>query len=88
MEVRVLSSAIPVFFFERPLKYSSVRRIPRAAPQRFCRIAYHLVAGKQVFRHPCLRERGWILDKLLASHIERGTPWPTILADLQEATKP
>jgi transposase len=52
---------------------------------RFCRIAYHMVAGKQVFNHPCLRERGWILDKLLAFHLERDTPWPTILADLQQA---
>lgn len=52
---------------------------------RFCRIAYHLVAGKQVFHHPCLRERSWILDKLLAFHLERDTPWPTILADLHEA---
>jgi hypothetical protein len=37
---------------------------------RFCRISYHMVAGRQVFRHPCLRDRGYILDKLLTFHTE------------------
>lgn len=32
---------------------------------RFCRIAYHMVAGSQVFHHPTLSERGYIFDKLL-----------------------
>jgi transposase len=32
---------------------------------RFCRIAYQLVAGRQVFRHPCTRERDYILNKLI-----------------------
>jgi transposase len=53
---------------------------------RFCRIAFHMVAGRQVFHHPCLRERGYILDKLLAFHMEHQTPWEQTLRDLHHAT--
>jgi transposase len=52
---------------------------------RFTRIAFHMVAGRQVFRHPCLRERGYILDKLLAFHLEHQTPYRDILPDLRLA---
>ena len=52
---------------------------------RFCRISYHMVAGRQVFRHPCLRERSYILDKLLAFHTEHQTPMPETLQDLNQA---
>jgi transposase len=52
---------------------------------RFCRIAYHMVAGRQVFRHPSLRERGYILDKLLAFHLEHDTPYEQIMRDLHHA---
>jgi transposase len=37
---------------------------------RFCRIAYHMVAGRQVFRHPCTRERDCILEKLIRFSID------------------
>jgi len=53
---------------------------------RFCRIAYHMVAGRQVFRHPSLRARGYILDKLLAFHLEHRTPYEQIMRDLHLAT--
>ena len=52
---------------------------------RFCRIAFAMVAGRQVFRHPSLRERGYILDKLLAFHLDHGTPYEKILPDLHLA---
>jgi transposase len=52
---------------------------------RFSRIAFHMVAGRQVFRHPGLRERGYILDKLLAFHHEHQTPWTQTLEDLNQA---
>jgi len=52
---------------------------------RFCRIAYHMVAGRQVFRHPCLRERSYILDKLLAFHNQHQTPIQDTLQDLNHA---
>jgi transposase len=52
---------------------------------RFCRIAFHMVAGRQVFHHPSLRERGYILDKLLAFHMAHETPWESALRDLHHA---
>jgi transposase len=52
---------------------------------RFCRIAFHMVAGQQVFHHPSLRERGYILDKLLAFHREHDTPYRDVLPDLHHA---
>jgi hypothetical protein len=52
---------------------------------RFCRIAFHMVAGRQVFRHPCLQGRHYILDKLSAFHREHDTSMPDVLRDLQAA---
>lgn len=52
---------------------------------RFCRIAYQLVAGRQVFRHPSIQQRSYILDKLNAFHRDHETPPPVWLADLQAA---
>ena len=52
---------------------------------RFCRMSFHMVAGRQVFRHPSLRERGYILDKLLAFHLEHQTPYQQSLRDLNLA---
>lgn len=52
---------------------------------RFSRIAFHMVAGRQVFRHPSVRERSYILDKLLAFHIEHKTPMEEALRDLHHA---
>jgi transposase len=53
--------------------------------QRFCRIAYQMVAGRQVFRHPCLQGRHYILDKLSAFHRDHETPVPALLRDLEAA---
>lgn len=52
---------------------------------RFCRVAYQLVAGRQVFQHPACRQRDYILQKLLAFHREHETPPGTLLADLSAA---
>jgi transposase len=52
---------------------------------RFCRIAYQMVAGRQVFHHPCLQHRSYILDKLNAFHREHETTLAQTLADLQAA---
>jgi hypothetical protein len=52
---------------------------------RFCRIAFQMVAGRQVFRHPCLQGRHYILDKLSAFHREHGTGVAEVLRDLQAA---
>lgn len=50
---------------------------------RFCRIAFQMVADRQVFHHPCLQGRHYILDKLSAFHREHGTPMADVLRDLQ-----
>jgi len=52
---------------------------------RFCRIAYQIVAGRQVFRHPGLQGRHYILDKLVAFHREHDTGAAEQLRDLQAA---
>jgi hypothetical protein len=33
---------------------------------RFCRIAFQIVAGRQVFRHPSIPQRHYLVDKLNA----------------------
>jgi transposase len=52
---------------------------------RFCRISFHMVAGRQVFCHPGLQGRHYILDKLTAFHREHQTSGPDLLRDLQAA---
>jgi transposase len=52
---------------------------------RFCRIAFQMVAGRQVFRHPSIQGRHYILDKLTAFHRDHDTPMPELLRDLQAA---
>jgi transposase len=52
---------------------------------RFCRIAFQIVAGQQVFRHPCIQGRSYILQKLMRFHREHGTSMDRTLADLQAA---
>lgn len=52
---------------------------------RFCRIAFLMVAARQVFHHPCIQGRHYILDKLTAFHREHDTPMTEVLGDLQAA---
>jgi hypothetical protein len=52
---------------------------------RFCRIAYQMVAGRQVFRHPGIQGRHYILDKLNAFHRLHNTATADWLGDLQAA---
>jgi len=52
---------------------------------RFSRLAYLIVAGRQIVPHPCLQPRGYILDKLIAFHQEHGTPPEPMLANLHAA---
>jgi hypothetical protein len=52
---------------------------------RFCRIAFQMVAGRQVFRHPAIPGRHYILDKLTAFHRAHGTDMAEVLGDLQLA---
>lgn len=52
---------------------------------RFCRIAYQIVAGRQVFRHPGVQGRHYVLDKLTAFHRDHDTGAAEQLRDLQAA---
>ncbi len=52
---------------------------------RFCRIAFQMVAGRQVFHHPSIQGRHYILDKLSAFHRDHDTSMPEVLRDLQAA---
>lgn len=53
---------------------------------RFCRIAFQMVAGRQVFRHPGLQQRHFILEKLTAFHREHASRSAQVLADRMAAT--
>jgi transposase len=61
------------------------RAIVVRAAKRFCRIAYQMVAGRQVFRHPSCRERHYILEKLSIFYTEHDTPLEQVLSGLHEA---
>jgi transposase len=53
---------------------------------RFCRIAFQMVAGRQVFRHPSIQGRHYVLDKLTAFHRSHDTGMAEVLRDLQAAS--
>jgi transposase len=52
---------------------------------RFGRIAFQMVAGRQVFRHPAIQGRHYILDKLTAFHRGHDTGLAAVLRDSQAA---
>ena len=52
---------------------------------RFSRIAFQMVAGRQVFRHPCIPGRHYILDKLNVFHRLHDTGMVQLLGDLKAA---
>ena len=54
---------------------------------RFCRVGFQMVAGRQVFRHPCIQGRHYILDKLTAFHREHDTGMVEVLRDLHAAIR-
>jgi hypothetical protein len=61
------------------------RLIHTRVAMRFARIAFHIVSGRQVFRHPCTQDRSYILQKLIAFHQEHKTPMHQVLTDSQNA---
>jgi transposase len=52
---------------------------------RFCRIAFLMVAGRQVFRHPSIQGRHYILHKLSTFHAAHDTSMTEVLRDLRAA---
>ncbi len=64
---------------------SNRARIVVRVAKRFCRIAYQMVAGRQVFRHPSCQKRHKILEKLSIFYIEHDTPIDQLLRDMSAA---
>jgi transposase len=52
---------------------------------RFCRIAFQMVAGRQVFRHPSIQGRHCIVQKLIAFHTDHETDLAVMMRDLPAA---
>ncbi len=53
----------------------------------FSRLAFAMVAGRQLFPHPCCQQRHYLLDKLLTFHLEHATPAPALHEDLDAAVQ-
>jgi transposase len=52
----------------------------------FSRLAFAIVAGRQLFPHPCLQPEHYVLSKLLAFHGEHRTPPADVRRDLETLT--
>lgn len=61
------------------------RLIRTRIAMRFTRIAFQMLGARQVFHHPALRQRSYILDKLMAFHRDHQTPMAQVLVDLRHA---
>lgn len=53
----------------------------------FSRLAFAVVAGPQLFPHPCCQPRHYILGKLLKFHSEHGTDLQAMRRDLEAAVE-
>lgn len=53
--------------------------------KRFTRLAYAMLAGQQIIPHPCCRDPHYILDKLLAFHLEHEATAAQVRECLQAA---
>jgi transposase len=54
---------------------------------RFCRIAWQMVAGGQVFAHPGIRGRTYILKKLQEFHRDHDSAMSQLASDMQAAVE-
>lgn len=70
-------------------RWKAVGKDPRDAhvkvASRFSRLAYLIVAGREIIPHRCLQPRGYILDKLIAFHQKHQTTPQQMMADLNQA---
>lgn len=67
------------------LKGKDTRDIRVRAAGRFGRIAYQMVAGRTIFRHPCARQRDYILAKLIRFAVEHSLAPDQLTRDLDAA---
>jgi len=54
---------------------------------RFCRIAFHMIAGGQPYRHPSGGDRDYVLHKLIKFYIIHNISTSAITGDLQSAAE-
>lgn len=52
---------------------------------RFCRIAYHMVAGGTIYRHPCSQQRDYVIQKLIKFSVEHDIESSQLLRTLDAA---
>lgn len=52
---------------------------------RFCRIAYHVVAGATTYRHPCSQQRDYVIQKLIRFSMEHDIASDQLLRNLDAA---
>jgi transposase len=75
------------YFGARAAQWTRVGKDPRwvcvKVAKIFSRLAFAVVAGQQLFRHPCCQPRHAILAKLLAFHSEHGTDPQAMRHDLE-----
>ncbi|HZZ71754.1 MAG TPA: transposase [Pirellulales bacterium] len=55
--------------------------------KRFSRLAYAMVAGRQIVAHPCCRTPSYVLDKLVTFHLEHAAPAEVLQAALDAAAR-
>jgi transposase len=67
------------------LRGKDARDIRVRVAGRFCRIAYQMVAGRTTFRHPCARQRDYVLNKLIKFSLEHSTAPDQLSRDLHAA---
>jgi transposase len=67
------------------LKGKDARSVRVQAAGRFCRIAYHMVAGRMAFQHPCTQQSDSILDKLIRFSHDHATPPDQLSRNLDAA---
>ena len=51
----------------------------------FSRIAFAMLAGDGPFKHDCLQDRHYVLQKLQSFHLKHDTPMAALLKDLTAA---
>jgi hypothetical protein len=67
------------------LKGKDPRDIHVKVAGRFCRIAYHVVAGGMTYRHPCSQQRDYVIQKLIKFSIEHDIESDQFLRNLDAA---
>jgi transposase len=68
------------------LKKLDPRDIRVRVASRFCRIAFHMVAGPMSYRHPCSQQRDYILTKLIRFALDHEVAPDQLLRNLDAAT--